>query len=78
MRDHEAIAAFSAGLPLRPEAERVRERLAAAFVAHVDAGNDGAPVCRRRRELPGAIEFLDRMSWLPPPLADLDRPRLDA
>ena len=27
---------------------------------------------------PGAIESLDRLSWLPPLLADLDRPHLDA
>jgi hypothetical protein len=27
---------------------------------------------------PGAGEFLDRLAWLPPLLADLDRPRLDA
>jgi hypothetical protein len=44
--EHETIAAFSASLPLRPDAERVRERLAAAFLAHVDdlwpAGETGA------------------------------------
>ena len=27
---------------------------------------------------PGAGEFVYRLAWLPPPLADLDRPRLDA
>ena len=27
---------------------------------------------------PGAGEFLDRLAWLPPLLADLNRPRLDA
>jgi hypothetical protein len=30
MREHEIVAAFSARLPLRPDAERVREQLAAA------------------------------------------------
>jgi hypothetical protein len=90
--DQEAIAAFSAGLPLRPEAERVRERLAAALVAHVDdlwpagepaatpewiAANVNETLATMERlyavaavsDQPGAIEFLDRMSWLPPLLA---------
>jgi hypothetical protein len=34
--ERQIIADFSAGLPLRPDAQRVRELLAAAFVAHVN------------------------------------------
>jgi hypothetical protein len=30
------------------------------------------------KDHPGAGEFLIRLAWLPPLLADLERPRLDA
>ena len=30
------------------------------------------------KDHPDAGEFLDRLAWLPPLLADLERPRLDA
>jgi hypothetical protein len=37
MSPHDRIAQLSAALPLRPDADRVRHRLAAAFVVHSDA-----------------------------------------
>jgi hypothetical protein len=43
---HAIVVAFSVGLPFRPDAERVRAILAAAFVDHADelwpAGDDAA------------------------------------
>ena len=45
-RQHAIVVAFSVGLPLRPDAERVRAILAAAFVDHAGElwqnGNDAA------------------------------------
>jgi hypothetical protein len=99
--DHATIAAFSARLPIRADAERVRSILASAFVAHAGelwpAGEPCATpawIAAHTDEIvavverlyavaadsdnPGAGEFLDRLAWLPPLLADLDRPRLDA
>lgn len=99
--DHAIIAGFSAGLPIRPDRERVRATLAAAFTDHASelwpAGEPCATpawIATHTDEIlavaerlyavaadsdqPGAGEFLHRLSWLPPLLADLDRPRLDA
>ena len=99
--DHATIAAFSARLPVRADAERVRAILASAFIAHAGelwpAGEPCATpewIAAHTDEImavverlyavaadsdnPGAGEFLDRLAWLPPLLADLDRPRLDA
>lgn len=43
-QDHALIAALSASLPVRPDADRVRSHLAEAFIAHIDelwpAGRD--------------------------------------
>jgi hypothetical protein len=100
--DHATIAAFSARLPIRADAERVRAVLAVAFADHVgDLWPDGdaaatpawlaenvdgvlATIERlyavaANGDDPGAGEFVDRLAWLPPLLAELDRPRrLDA
>jgi hypothetical protein len=99
--DHATIAAFSARLPIRADAERVRAVLASAFADHagelwpqgepcatpawIDAHTDEILAVVERlyalavdSDNPGAGEFLGRLSWLPPLLADLDRPRLDA
>jgi hypothetical protein len=92
---HAAVAAFSAKLPLRPDAEHVRCSLAAAFAYHVDeiwpAGEPAATpawIATHTDEIlatierlyamatddqPGADEFLDRLSWLPPLLVEIDR-----
>jgi len=98
---HATIAAFSARLPVRADAEHVRSVLASAFFDHAgELWPAGEPCATPQRiaahtdeilavverlyavaadsDQPGAGEFLRRLSWLPPLLADLDRPRLDA
>ena len=95
MREHEVIAAFSARLPLRPDAERVRHVLGEAFVEYIDelwparrdeaspdwirANTDEVLAVIERlynaaaeADTGGAMEFVNRMSWLPPLLAELD------
>jgi hypothetical protein len=96
-RQHALVAAFSAGLSVRPDSERIRAILAHEFTQHAgslwprgDPAWIGKPIDEifavierlyaQAAAYPtvGALEFLDRLAWLPPLLRDLDRPRLDA
>ena len=62
---HAAIAAFSARLPLRPDADRVRHRLAEAFIGHVEdlwpAGDAAATPEWIAANVDGMIATLERL-----------------
>jgi hypothetical protein len=84
---------------VRPDGDRIRQRLADAFVLHrEDTWPQGEPAATPewidghvdiilatierlyavavKGEHPGAAEFLDRLSWLPPLLAKLGQGQL--
>jgi hypothetical protein len=62
---HAIVVAFSVGLPFRPDAERVRAILAAAFVDHADelwpAGDDAATPEWIRENVDSILASLERL-----------------
>ena len=68
---HAAIAAFSVRLPLRPDADRVRHRLAEAFIEHIEdlwpAGDAAATPEWIAANVDGMIATLERLYALSRP-----------